>query len=199
MKEFLQKCSVALARRMYFLHKPYFKKLGKRSVVYKPIMIRGRKNISMGDYCFFFTGARIEVISKYGDQRFSPSLNIGNNSTFEQNCHLTCAGKIDIGINCSILANVCITDIDHNIDDMSGKVLSNRLDINEVNIGDNCFIGMGSFILAGTNLGNGVVVGANSVVKGVFPDNVMIAGSPAKIVKRYDTSLKKWVSEHSEI
>ena len=50
-------------------------------------------------------------------------------------------------------------------------------------IGDDCFIGMNSIILKGTILGNNVIVGAGSVVHGKFPDNVIIAGNPAKIVK----------------
>ena len=50
-------------------------------------------------------------------------------------------------------------------------------------IGNDCFIGMNSIILKGSVLGNNVVVGAGSVVHGKFPDNVIIAGNPAKIVK----------------
>ena len=50
-------------------------------------------------------------------------------------------------------------------------------------IGNDCFIGMNSIILKGTTLGNNVIVGAGSVVHGHFPDNVIIAGNPAKIVK----------------
>lgn len=52
-----------------------------------------------------------------------------------------------------------------------------------IEIGDDCFIGMNSIILKGTTLGNNVIVGAGSVVHGKFPDNVIIAGNPAKIVK----------------
>lgn len=51
-------------------------------------------------------------------------------------------------------------------------------------IGDDCFIGMNSIILKGTTLGNNVIVGAGSVVHGTFPDNCIIAGNPARIVKQ---------------
>ena len=53
-------------------------------------------------------------------------------------------------------------------------------------IGDDCFIGMNSIILKGTTLGNNVVVGAGSVVHGTWPDNCIIAGNPAKLIKRLD-------------
>lgn len=50
-------------------------------------------------------------------------------------------------------------------------------------IGEVCFIGANSIILKGITLGKNVIVGAGSVVCGSFPDNVIIAGNPAKIVK----------------
>lgn len=48
--------------------------------------------------------------------------------------------------------------------------------------GDNVFVGMRAIILMGTHIGNNVVIGAGSVVSGFFPDNVVIAGNPAKVI-----------------
>jgi acetyltransferase-like isoleucine patch superfamily enzyme len=50
-------------------------------------------------------------------------------------------------------------------------------------IGNSCFIGANSIILKGSELGDNCVVGAGAVVSGKFPDNVIIAGNPAKIIK----------------
>lgn len=58
-------------------------------------------------------------------------------------------------------------------------------------IGDNCFIGMNSIILMGSKIGNNVIVGAGSVVSGEFPDNCVIAGNPAKIIRTLDEHYKK--------
>ena len=51
---------------------------------------------------------------------------------------------------------------------------------------------MGAAIMPGTVLGKQCVVGANSVVKGTFPDYCVIVGSPAKIVKKYNQQTHIW-------
>ncbi len=54
----------------------------------------------------------------------------------------------------------------------------------EIHIGKNCFLGCNSIILKGTILGEGCVVGAGSVVSGKFDDHCIIAGNPAKVIKK---------------
>lgn len=53
-------------------------------------------------------------------------------------------------------------------------------------IGDNVFIGMNSIILMGTKVGNNVIIGAGSVVSGTIPDDVVVAGNPAKVIRTLD-------------
>lgn len=95
--------------------------------------------------------------------------------------------SITIGKNATIGANCKIIDNDFHPLDPEQR----RLGLNEqhtrrapIRIGDNCFIGMNSIILKGTTLGNNVIVGAGSVVHGTFPDNCIIAGNPAKIIRQ---------------
>jgi acetyltransferase-like isoleucine patch superfamily enzyme len=54
--------------------------------------------------------------------------------------------------------------------------------IREIKIGDNVFIGMNAIILPGVNIGNHVIIGAGSVVRGVIPDYSIVAGNPAVII-----------------
>ncbi len=58
-------------------------------------------------------------------------------------------------------------------------------------IGDNCFLGMNAIIMPGVTLGNNVIVGAGSVVTKSFPDDVVIAGNPAKVICSLDEFYKK--------
>ncbi|WP_332020169.1 acyltransferase, partial [Kaistella sp.] len=89
-------------------------------------------------------------------------------------------------------ANVFITNIDHDYTEIGAHVVKQKILVKETKIGDNCFIGMGAAIMAGTILGKQCIVGANSVVRGVFPDYCVIVGSPAKIVKKYNPQTQVW-------
>lgn len=57
-------------------------------------------------------------------------------------------------------------------------------------IGDGTWIGMNSTFLAGASVGKGCIVAAGAVVKGRFPDNVMLGGVPAQIIKEFDYNRK---------
>lgn len=96
--------------------------------------------------------------------------------------------KITIGDNCLIGANCKIIDNDFHPLDFQKRKKNDFRDITKkpIHIGDDCFIGMNSIVLRGSYLGNNCIVGAGSVVSGKFPDNVVIAGNPAKIIKHLD-------------
>src|SRR5665647_533822 len=52
-----------------------------------------------------------------------------------------------------------------------------------IKFGNNVFIGINSIILPGVTIGDNVVIGAGSIVNRDVPDNVVVAGVPAKIIK----------------
>lgn len=93
--------------------------------------------------------------------------------------------RIDIGRNCIIGANTKIFDSDmHPLhENIRHPHLMKNVKRRPIIIGDECFIGANCLILKGTCLGRNCVVGAGSVVSGIFPDNVIIAGNPARIIK----------------
>lgn len=77
------------------------------------------------------------------------------------------------------------------------KMIDPKLDgrfLKPIKVGNNCFIGMRTILLPGTVLGDNVIVGAGAVVKGTFPDNVVIGGNPARIICKTD----EWAKRHYE-
>jgi len=93
--------------------------------------------------------------------------------------------EITIGDNVLIGGNCKIIDNDFHPLPASQRINQKVEDIKmrPITIGEGCFIGANSIILKGTTLGKNCVVGAGSVVSGTFPDNVIIAGNPARVVK----------------
>lgn len=63
--------------------------------------------------------------------------------------------------------------------------------IREIIIGNNVFIGMNTILLPGTRIGNNVIVGAGSVVRGIIPDDSIVAGNPAQVVGDIRTYVNK--------
>lgn len=97
---------------------------------------------------------------------------------------------ITIGDNCFITASCQFITHD-------GGTLILRKEIPDLEvtapivIGNDVYIGLNSTILPGTIIGNRCIVGACSLVKGEFPDNSVIAGVPAKVIKTVDQYLEQ--------
>ncbi|ONK04618.1 hypothetical protein BSK71_04475 [Pectobacterium actinidiae] len=177
--------------RVLFFYKYLLKSCGKRNVILKPIFWTP-ENIAIGDDVIIFNGNRIEAVSEYANTVFSPEIIIESNVSLQQYCHITAAGCLVIGAGTSVLQYVVITDIDHEYESLGISPSLQPLSVKKTKIGKNCFIGAGARILAGTTLGEHCIVGANAVVKGHFPAGCVIAGIPAKIIKRYDPMTNSW-------
>ena len=96
--------------------------------------------------------------------------------------------EIEIGDDCVIGANVKIVDNDFHPLDPEARRRDDPACVASapVKIGRNVFIGMNTIILKGVELGDNCVVGAGSVVHGRFEAGCVIAGNPAKVIRRID-------------
>jgi acetyltransferase-like isoleucine patch superfamily enzyme len=93
--------------------------------------------------------------------------------------------EIIIGDHAMIGPNTKIFDTDFHPVDPKARLSADdsRISVKPVVIGSNVFIGCNCIILKGSRIGDNSVVGAGSVVSGQFPDNVLIAGNPARVIK----------------
>lgn len=166
--------------------------LGKRSIIGTPIFWTP-EYLEVGDDVFIWPGSRFEGIDfSTGEDALHPRILLGDGVTFQQYCHVTAAQYVEIGARTSVLFGVMITDTDHRYDQVSISPGKQPLEVSPTIIGEDCFIGAGASIQAGTQLGRHCVVGTNAVVRGNFPDYSVLVGVPARIVKRYDFMLAKW-------
>lgn len=160
--------------------------VGWLSYIGKPISIRHGKNVNIGSKVRIQPGMRLET---YGNG----TVKIENNVSIGQNFHVTSTeNEISIGSGTLITGNVFITNIEHGYEDIHADMFHQSFKNRKTKIGNDCFIGFGAGIQAGTVLGNHCVVGANAVVRGSFPDYCVIAGVPAKIIKKYNSDTKIW-------
>lgn len=173
------------------LYAPFFGSFGLPSYFGKPIFVKGIRNVFIGKKVRIFPNLRMET-------QDGGTIHINDDVVISQNVHITSAGNLEIGKSCLVLANVFITNIDHDYTEIGVHVVKQKITVKETKIGDNCFIGMGAAIMAGTVLGKQCIVGANSVVRGTFPDYCVIVGSPAKIVKKYNPESRIWEKVEKE-
>ncbi len=178
--------------KTFLLYRPFIKKISGKFVIINPILFTPRYLIVEGSV-FIRNHARIEGINYYEGKSFNPQIILNKNVSIEQNLHLTCAVKIEIGQNTAIAAHVTITDINHPYKDISRPIEKQMIETKEVFIAENCKVYNNAVILPGATIGKHSIIAANSVVTGKkYPDHCVIAGSPAIVIKRFNTKSNQW-------
>ena len=187
-------------RYFWIIRNIYYGEFGRNSLIEKPLMIYNKNKIFIRNNVTIRPNLRIEPIKKWIDVELDPEIHIGSNTNIERNCHITCANRVIIGENVTILGYSCITDIDHEYKDIEKGILQQPLIVKKTVIKDQSFIGMGSRIMVGSNIGKHCVIGANSVVNRDIPDYCVAVGSLSKIIKRYnfDTGLWQKTNENGD-
>lgn len=107
-------------------------------------------------------------------------ISIGNNVVVMYNCLMMGAGGITIEDDVRVAANVQLISNNHDLIDR--EVLTCK----PVVLKRNCWIGAGASILPGVTIGQNAVVGAGSVVTKDVAPNTVVAGNPAKLIKRIE-------------
>lgn len=177
-------CAHILSYKYYFL----FTSFGNKSYIDRPMSVDVNHGcVKIGNKFRIQPGLRMELLDS------NSNIIIGENVSIGQNFHITSGGNLNIGNNVTISGNVFITNIDHEYKNIGVHILQQDHIIKETIVGENCFIGYGAAIQAGTKLGKHCVVGTNAVVRGEFPDYSVIVGVPAKIVKKYDLEKEMWI------
>ena len=100
------------------------------------------------------------------------------------NCYIQGINKIYIGDDTIFAPGVKIISANHDKKDFHLHDKS----VSPIRIGKNCWLGTNSVILPGVELGNNVIVAAGAVVTKSFPNDVTIAGVPAKIIGKNECS-----------
>lgn len=159
----------------------------------RPVFIRGKASITGGK------GLTLGRFCRFDLEGTSLTLHIGDNCEMGDMTHIVAYNSVSIGDNVLIASKCFISDTNHGSyrgDDQSSPYDPPNirpLKTAPVKIGSNVWIGENAVVLAGSTIGDGSIVGANSVVSGTYPERVILAGVPARIIKQWDDDSQSWV------
>lgn len=153
---------------------------------------------------------RMEVLPFQG-------FSIGKNSTIEDFCFVnngkgavsigdgsrigisnTLIGPIRIGNNVILAQNVVVSALNHGYENPDVPIRLQPCTTRPVTIDDDCWIGANVVITSGVKVGKHSVVAAGSVVTKEVPAYCIVAGNPARIIKRYNPATREWEKADKE-
>lgn len=159
----------------------------KNLFVESPYFLKGGNYVSIGDNFIGNKGLVIEALTNFGKEIFSPSIVIGNNVFINQNCRLQCINRIEIGDGSMLAGNIFITDHFHGNPSVFNEQPPAKRSLyskGSVIIGESVWIGEGVVIMPNVKIGKHAIIGANSVVTKDVDDYNVVAGIPAKVIKK---------------
>jgi acetyltransferase-like isoleucine patch superfamily enzyme len=145
--------------------------------------------IELGDHCVIgqdvtLTAGMLPDLDLGPD----PVLTLGSGVVLGRGSHVIAdmRGAISVGDDVYCGPYVYITSVNHSYDDPHEPVGKQWPRSAEVEIGTGSWLGAGAVVLPGARLGRNVVVAAGAVVRGEVPDHAVVAGAPARIVRRWE-------------
>jgi acetyltransferase-like isoleucine patch superfamily enzyme len=192
---FLSQRMIMLFRGFILLRRKIF--LGKNcSVLNKSGVILG-KNVTIEDYSKIDGYAKNKVIigdnckiGKYSTisctshmSKYGKGFKMGNNSSCGQFTEFGSAGGITIGDDVIMGSYISFHSENHNFNDITKLIREQGVTSKGIILGNNIWVGAKVTFLDGTTVGNNCVIAAGAVLNKEYPDNVIIGGVPAKVLR----------------
>lgn len=166
----------------------------KARLIRRPFYIRGKKSFVYGKNFTTGYGCRFDLDGT------KKTLFIGDDCQIGDHVHIVALDSVEIGNGCLFASKIFVSDTNHGTYDNSDE--SSRPEIapskrelitKPVKIGNNVWVGDNVVILSGVEIGDGCIIGANSVVTHSIRANSIVAGAPVKYLKCWDPKTAKWV------
>lgn len=167
-----------------------FRHYGRRTRLVMPLGIEGIGNISLGDDVYVGYRTTLAAVPLTG----SPdcALEIGSGTSLGSYNHVYATRRVTIGANVLTANGVYISDNQHGFEDVALPIKQQPIrQMPAVSIGDGTWLGHNACVI-GVSIGRNCVVGANSVVTHDVPDYCVVAGAPARVIRRYDPAAGTW-------
>lgn len=174
--------------------------VGPRFHVSAGTRIQGGRFVSIRNVFYAGPSLWIEAVERYAGVDYTPRIDIGANVTCSGFVHIAATKQVTIGDGVLLGSHVHITDHAHGSyagplqDTPATPPAERRLAGGRpVVIERNVWLGDGVVVLPGVSIGEGSIVGANSVVSRDLPARVIAVGAPARPIKSFDDESSSWV------
>ena len=171
--------------------------IGNNTKIYNSKNIVYGKNVTIDKNCFIdgFSsekiilgdcvkiGAYSSISSTSHMSKYGKGLKMGNNSAVGQFTEFGAAGGIEIGNDVIMGSYVSFHSENHNFGDKSKLIREQGVTSKGIKIGNNVWVGAKVAFLDGRVVGNNCVIAAGAVVNNSYPDNSIVGGIPAKVLK----------------
>ncbi|MBM9509579.1 acyltransferase [Actinacidiphila acididurans] len=180
----LQRAGAVTAERPGTLR---FGRIGEGTRLAFPLgTIFGEPWIHLGNHCVIGEQVTLAAGMMPGaDLGPDPVLRLGNGVVLGRGSHVVASAPVVFGDDVFCGPYVYVTSDNHSYDDTTRPIGKQWPRTAPVEIGSGSWLGSGCVILPGARLGRNVVVAAGSVVRGEVPDFAVVAGAPARVVRRW--------------
>jgi acetyltransferase-like isoleucine patch superfamily enzyme len=110
-------------------------------------------------------------------------VSIGAKSVIGQDCTVSAFQHVSIGRECIVADRVMLIDFDHGVTEVERPIRVQGIYKRDVRVGHNVWIGYGACILRGVEVGHNSVIGTSSVVTADVPENAVVGGIPARLIR----------------
>lgn len=159
--------------------------------------------IIIGDKVFLNPHVWLNVVTWDKDPPSDPAIILGPGCALGRRTILAAKNCIELEEGVLAAPSVYITDHAHEYSDVSQPIIKQGLSQGgHVRIERGCWLGVNSVIYCGSGelvLGRNCIVGANTFVNKSFPPYSILAGNPARVIRRYDPELKTWIKADSTL
>ena len=158
---------------------PLYQHRGKHSVIHRYVRMDTPpyRQFRLGDYSVVESFACIN--NAVGDVIIGDHTRIG--------LHNTIIGPVTIGSHVNLAQGITVTALNHNFSDTTKRIDEQGVSTNPVTIEDDVWIGANAVILPGVTIGRHAVVAAGAVVTTDVPENTVVGGVPARIIKKINS------------
>lgn len=134
--------------------------------------------VHLGRWCWIGHGCKIRA--------HEGEVRIGAKTVLGQECTISAFQHVSIGRECILADRVMLIDFDHGVVQVETPIRAQGIYKRDVRVGNNVWVGYGACFLRGVTVGDNTIIGTSAVITKDVPDDAVVGGVPARILRMRD-------------